>query len=350
MKFMNMKRFASLVMASVLALSLAIPAFAADTTPAGQVTITGTYQDIPIAVSVPTTGAAQINPYGLPVSVPVGETSVSLVGQKITTKPLNIKNQGTVKLDVNASLAVVPTGSDVSIKGGALESTDKGKEINVVLEVAALNESTLAVAPDSDTLEANLAKKFADDATWEGAASLTAPAAAKGATTVATPAKSDAAMAVLGAVTTNADSYKYGANSIALFRLTGDLNTEPVKADSSDDPWKAADGFTATVVFKFTPHADVDASVGLNKSTTSLTAGGDETLTATFAPGDSGLTVTSWAWSTTDATVAKPAASTTDSALVAAIGAGSATIKVVATLSDSSTVEATCDVTVTAAP
>ena len=42
MKFMNMKRFASTAMAGALVLSLAAPAFAATSTPAGQVTISGT--------------------------------------------------------------------------------------------------------------------------------------------------------------------------------------------------------------------------------------------------------------------------------------------------------------------
>lgn len=55
MKFMNKKRFGSTVMAGALALSLAAPAFAANNT---STTITGAYADIPIAVSVPTTGTA----------------------------------------------------------------------------------------------------------------------------------------------------------------------------------------------------------------------------------------------------------------------------------------------------
>ena len=82
MKFMNKKRFASSVLAGTLALSLAAPALAANNTTTN---IAGSYADIPIAVVVPTTGTAQINPYGLPVSITKSnDSTVDLTGQKIT--------------------------------------------------------------------------------------------------------------------------------------------------------------------------------------------------------------------------------------------------------------------------
>lgn len=343
MKFMNTKRFASTVMAGVLTLSLAVPAFAADTQPKNSTVVTGTYAEIPISVEVPTTGTAQINPYGLPVTLTKSDDkTVDLVGQQITTKPLSVKNQGNVKLDMDATLAVIPKG-DVAIAANA--NTDKG--IAVTLEVAAMNDATLAVASDSEKLADLIIDKFAADATWTNATSLPAPAAAKAATTV-TPASSTdngntSPMAVLGAVTQKAEGFTYGNTSIALFRLTGELAEEP----DTSGAWKETDGFTATIVFKFTPHADVAAKVTLDQTTLSLdgTTNTDATLTANFDAGDSDLTVATWSWSTSDATVAKPAASTTNSALVAHQGTGSATITVTATLSDGSTVTATCAVT-----
>lgn len=344
MKFMNLKRFASLVMASVLALSLAIPAFAADTTPTGQVVITGTYEDIPISVEVPTTGAAQINPYGLPVEVALSTgNTVSLTGQKITTQPLNVKNQGSVKLDMDASLLVIPKG-DVAI--ATAKSTDK--TIKVDLEVAAVNDDELAVLSDNERLPDLLIQKFADDANWENATTLAAPAVAKGATT-GTASKSTGAnspMAILGAATVNAtaNTITYAADSIAFFRLTGDLAQEPVKADSTEDPWKAADGFTATIVFKFTPHIFVDASVSL-PATLSIANGTNETLTATFDAGDTDLTVTTWAWESSDATVAALTGANAASKTVNWAKVGTANVTVTATLSDNSTVTATCAVT-----
>ena len=44
MKFMNTKRFASTVMAGVLTLSLAAPAFAASTQPKNSTVVEGTYK------------------------------------------------------------------------------------------------------------------------------------------------------------------------------------------------------------------------------------------------------------------------------------------------------------------
>ncbi|MDE6936140.1 MAG: hypothetical protein K2P26_11065 [Oscillospiraceae bacterium] len=244
MKFMNTKRFASTVMAGALALSLATPAFAA----ANTTVITGTYQDIEIAVEVPTTGTAQLNPYGLPVSIDKSDrTTATISDQKITSQPLSLKNQGATALDVYATLAVLPKG-DVSIGTAA----DNEKKIKVDLEVAALNDSALAVASTERTLEDLLIDRFANDASWANSKKLAAPIAAKAATTV-TPAKAPNALASLGAATVEGAIVTYGPKSIALVRLSGDLAEDPVDAASDPNPWKTTDGFEATVVFSFKP-------------------------------------------------------------------------------------------------
>lgn len=328
MKFMNTKRFASTVMAGVLTLSLAVPAFAASTQPKNSTVVEGTYKEIPIAVEVPTTGTAQINPYGLPVTITKSDDkTVSLVGQKITTQPLSIKNQGTTKLDVNASVTVATKGG-VSI--GTTAGTDK--TIAVSLEVAPMSDDTLAVASDSEKLADLLIDKFADAASWKNAAKVNVTAAD-------TAADSANTLAVLGAVTPKAEGFNYSKNSIALFRLTGDLAAEPVDGSSAADPWKETDGFTATVVFKFTPHADVAASVTLDKTTLSLdsTTNSNGTITATFDAGESGLTVTGYAWTSSAPTVASVAGTTVTGA-VTYVTAGTANITCTATLSDGSTV------------
>lgn len=253
MKFMNLKRFASTVMAGVLTLSLAVPAFAADTQPENSTVVTATYAEIPIAVEVPTTGTAQINPYGLPVTVTKSdEKTVDLVGQKITTQPLSIKNQGTTDLDVGATLAVTPKG-EVTIN----TSKNTDKQIKVDLEVVGLDDTTLAIASTSTKLEDMLIDKFAAPATWTNAKTLAAPAATTVNTAPAAPAESDAddPLATLGAATVKGEIITYAKNSIALFRLTGDLSQSPktIGANPTDNPWEAADGFTATIVFKFAP-------------------------------------------------------------------------------------------------
>ena len=328
MKFMNTKRFASTVMAGVLTLSLAVPAFAASTQPKNSTVVEGTYKEIPIAVEVPTTGTAQINPYGLPVTITKSDDkTVSLVGQKITTQPLSIKNQGTTKLDVNASVTVATKG-DVSI--GTTAGTDK--TIAVSLEVAPMSDDTLAVASDSEKLADLLIDKFADAASWKNAAKVNVTAAD-------TAADSANTLAVLGAVTPKAEGFNYSKNSIALFRLTGDLAAEPEDTSGAADPWKETDGFTATVVFKFTPHADVAASVTLDKTTLSLdsTTNSNGTITATFDAGESGLTVTGYAWTSSAPTVASVAGTTVTGA-VTYVTTGTANITCTATLSDGSTV------------
>lgn len=312
MKFMNMKRFASTVMAGVLTLSLATPAFAT-----GNVLITGTYADIEIAVEVPTTGTAQINPYGLPVTIDKSDrTSVDLVDQKITTQPMSIKNQSSIPLEIGASVTAVPKG-DVEIKT-SVAAADKGKQISLELQVAALNDSTLAVPTTDRTLEDKLIDKFAADATWASLATANKgvfPAAAKGATTAPTPT-AYSGLATVGAATIEGNIITYGPKSIALFRLDGFLNEAPEKTENSKqvaDPWAAADGFEATVAFTFKPAAKLNVTVTQPASGGSIAASASKawegtTITLTGTPATTGQTATFQVAATTaaDAT-GKPA-------------------------------------------
>lgn len=339
MKFMNMKRFGSIAMAGALALSLTVPAFAgsATTQPANSTKITGGYEDIPVSVEVPTTGEAQLNPYGLPVTITKSdEKTVDLVGQKITTKPLSIKNQGTTALDVGASLAVVPKG-EVSIAASA----DNDKAIKVDLEVVGLDDATLAVASTNTKLDDMLIEKFAAAATWAGASTLAAPAAAAGATTVTALSSPDnAPLATLGAATLKGDIVNYSKNSIALFRLTGDLAQSPKTGTTNPvaNPWETTDGFEATIVFKFVPAptrsavtiGDVTggtnvsiaadktiAAAGETVTLTGTNVGSTETITYTVT-GASGATVTVTPESNPDnATFVMPAEPVTVTASVA---------------------------------
>lgn len=345
MKFMNMKRFGAVVMAGALAVSMMAPAFAASN---NTTTIEGGYEEMPIAVVVPTTGTAQINPYGLPVTLTKTDTTkVQITGQKITTQPLSLRNQGTVGMDVNASLKVLPKG-DASIRGAALTASETGKEIDVSLEVAGLDNAKYAVSTIDPTLEDALIDAFADPATWTGAGSLRAPAAASPSATV-TPAKSGAALAVLGAATEAGGLVTYGNDSIAMFRLTGELNQEPNDGASPavDTPWTEEDGFTATIVFKFTPTVPSagDATVTLSP----LTLGADGNVTATFNAGSTSLTVTSWSWNSNNPSVATVTSSGTTGAVdvVSTTSNDTCNISVTATLSNGATLAATAPCVVT---
>lgn len=306
---------------------------------------------------VPTTGTAQLNPYGLPVNVAISEEAVTpITGQKITTQPLSIKNIGTVKLDVKGTLLVKPTG-DVSIdtaKGNNADGTSK--TIAVSLEVVGLDDNKYKVSADDEGLVFALNAAFAADATWTNKQSLAAPAYAKGGTAPAA-AKSTNAMATLGAATVADDVITFGKDSIALFRLSGDLNEEPVKAATSpatgtvDFPWTTEDGFEAKIAFKFTPHQDPpsagDATLTMAPTTASLGSSSTTTasLTATFAAGTSGLTVASWAWTSSNTSAATVGGATSGTVTVTYAGTGSTTVTCTATLSNGATLTATCAVT-----
>lgn len=348
MKFKNMKRFGSVVMAGALALSLAVPAFANDT-----VTIEGGYEAIPISVSVPTTGKAQINPYGLPVDFTLSDTitKVNVSGQQITSAPLSIRNQGTTKLSVNATLAVDTSGTDNGVEVVNADLTnEKGKEINLALQVAGLNDTKYAVSSLDTTLEDNIIKAFADTATWANAKSLKAEDTDPGtALADAAVAKSASALAVLGAATEGAGGLiTYGKDSIAVFRLTGKLNESPTKNDGTndvDDPWTTNDKFSAQVVFKFKPAKAASLTLSETSITLDATTTTNKDITATVNPGDTNLTAKSYAWTVEPATgIVQLSNATTATAKATYSGTGDAVIKCVVTLSDNSTVEATCAV------
>ena len=106
MKFLNKKRVASAALAGALALSMAAPAFAS------QSVITGNYKEIRLAVTVPTTGKAVINPYGMPVkALDTQSTPQEIAGKtlktagKIATQPLVMYNKTDVDLSVGATVS-----------------------------------------------------------------------------------------------------------------------------------------------------------------------------------------------------------------------------------------------------
>lgn len=228
MKFMNMKRFGATVMAGALALSMAAPAFAAEKTN-DTTTFTGKYEPITLAVTVPKTGDAIINPYGLPVALDE-ETVIS--GEQITTgAPLLIKNQSKVALAVTAKVkgTVKGTFTFSADAVGADETANKG---NVIFEAF----PAPGVLDDTDTLELNamFAALNSDDV------ALTA--------TVDTAEAETTGALVLREGDEEGLTQDGGA---AFVRLSGTVAKAPTTA------WVAADGFEATVVFSFEPSAYV---------------------------------------------------------------------------------------------
>ena len=108
------KRILSGAMAGVLALSMAVPAFAEDPAPTNTTTVfTGAYQEADIAVTVPGAVEAFLNPYGLGTTVEDSEgTKVNITGQ-IVSIPNAITNESGLNLTVGATI----TGEIVAAEG-----------------------------------------------------------------------------------------------------------------------------------------------------------------------------------------------------------------------------------------
>lgn len=347
MKFMNMKRFGAAVMGGVMALSMATPAFAS-----ANVEITGSYEEMEIAVVVTDSGEAQINPYGLPVELTKSDRTApkaTISNEQITCPVMAIRNQSTTPLNVGVSSFVVMPKGELAIG----TSKDTNKTAAVKLQVAELNESSLNVLTTAK-IDDILIDKFASSATWTGLTSdheLAAPTVAAGVTTLPSgtnPAKTTTTpIAVVRGAAPSADAadagkLKYDAKGIALFRLKGDLASDPVDSSSNDNPWEAADGFTAKIVFTFKPATPNGATM-----TAELDSGSAK---ATFTAGTPALTVEKYTWTSSDTTVATVVADT-GTTNTSAITAGSAasgsksTITCTATLSNGSKLVATFEYT-----
>lgn len=316
MKSMNLKRFASTVMAAVLALALAVPAFATNAT-----NITGTYRAITLAVTVPTTGSAIINPYGLPYELGEG---VSISGQQITTgAPLLIQNKSAVPLSVSASATGTVKGdfvfsaTDPTTAGtGGASLTTKAALVKVQLFPAAGIDESKA----TDTAALNQAFKALPDDSADPAKDIVVGTTAAEATDILTLAAGNASGELVD-------------GGAAFFRLSGTVVKKPAT------PWAAADGFTVKIAFTFEPTVE-EAEAGTLAATkadgTALTTANtigattDTTAKITLTPSlPQGVTVADWTWASSDTDSATIAENTPDtSATLTYAWAGSTIVSV----------------------
>lgn len=253
MKFMNMKRFGATVMAGALALSMAAPAFAADTAPT--TTFTGKYEPITLNVTVPQTGSALINPYGLPVTLDE-ETVIS--GEQITTgAALLIKNQSKVALAVTAKVTGTEKG-DAKLVATVAES-DTAKNIAAKFEAF----KAPGVLDDTDELELNAMFAALKSENADLSADIT-----------------DSENATTGdLVLREGDEEGLTQDGGAAFiRLSGNVVKAPTAA------WAAADGFEAKVVFSFEPSEYV-GTVELTAAATEVASDGTLDITVKLPAG-----------------------------------------------------------------
>lgn len=342
----NLKtRIFSGLMAGILAVSLAVPAFASGTTvttPNRSTTITGAFEDIVIDVNVPTTGDAQINPYGIPVKLEEAGTN-KITGEQIVTKPLLLINNSDSNVNVSASVTATAKG-DLRFATAAPTSTDTYKSAYVYLQ---LKSTTLADAQKATTAQvtANEDIQGLDPAAvnpvfanWKQDYTAATDLVLNGSSAaskdnMATLAAST--VAVSGGTTT----VTWNSGSIAAFRLAGKVNANPKEA------WNTKDGFTAAVAFTFKPDtttASLDQTAVTLGSTT-----GTQDLTVSLSNGV-GIDSVTWASDATGkATVAAKATPDDGSvATVTGVAAGSANITATVVGDNGITYTATCAVTI----
>lgn len=283
MKFMNWKRIASTAMAGVMALSLAVPGLAAEKS----TTITGAYKAVTLAVTVPSTGKAIINPYGLPIAL--DETS-KVTGQQITTgAPYMVENRSEVALSVSANVIAAATGD---FEFSATDPTGTDKAGHVIFQMFPAAGVTEANATDT----AAVAAKFAalpDDS----------PDPTKDITLddTATGGVGEDDIIVIRGANANGELQDGGA---AFFRLSGTVVQKPATA------WAVEDGFTAKIVFTFAPSTYKVEGGSLAADATTLNAAAG-TATITLTP-PTGVTVTSATWTSSETAAATVAADASD--------------------------------------
>ena len=263
MKTLNLKRVASLALVLVLALSLAVPSFAAEYS----TIIQGNYQEVPISVTLSATNAALvINPLKMPVDIGTGANKATVKGQQIvTTTPLYIANTGAVALDVAATFTAKGGTASAVVNDVTAESAktlDK-KFMTVNLEVfAADGIDDAALKVEKTVNDAFVALKSEDAVLTATPGNATSDAATKANTAYtkdATPTGSDGLTLKAGA----AD--KAVAGGVAFFRVTGFVGQKAA--------WATTDQLVTKVVFTFTPAEDEE-----EEEEDSLPDGGDLTL------------------------------------------------------------------------
>lgn len=319
MKFMNMKRFGSIVMAGALALSMAAPAFATYNT-----TITGSVQPITLRVTVPTTGAAIINPYGLPYTM----ATTTISGQQIvTTAPLVIQNKSSVALSVAAN--VTGTASNGVILEASSATTDyttaEDKKLQVKFEAFTADTLTALNVADTDVLRPLHAALDSDDAVLTADVTTTATNATG--TLVLREGKDD----------------EVQSGGAAMFRLSGKVAKKAA--------WAADDTFGATIAFTFEPGEYTKSAGTIALSTTgnvTFGVGGSDTPngTATLTPAlPTGVTAKTTVWDSSEPTKVEIVSQTATTATLKAKAEGASTITVTIEGSDGLTYISTLDVT-----
>lgn len=235
---MKFKKVAAMVLAGAMALSMAVPAFAADTDLEQSTEISGTTQTPTISISVPATGAVVLNPYKMSVDVSAAQDGSDMVTNQIISATNYIKNKTDVALAVSATVTGKTAGEAVfataTTQGGTKAVTTKSAFVYLEVIDAGAGDDDAATEPTTAPTDASWK---AYDAKAVNQVLLAAKAVTK-ANMLTVPAVAD------------------GASSFIAFRLAGDAASSPTKA------WTSADTVSATIAFTFTPTVQATGTGG----------------------------------------------------------------------------------------
>lgn len=320
MKFMNMKRFGATVMAGALALSMAAPAMAASQS----TVIDSTFNPITLAVTVPKTAKAIINPYGLPYTME-GEVTVSGANAVITTgSAMLIENRSAVALKVGAKVKGETKGTGVAFATGA-SVDDAKKEVKVSFEAFEAVGITEANFSEPETVNPKFANLKTADAKLTAAVDTTE--------TTATDAGSGL---ILREANADGEMQNGGAGFFRLVGTAGKTQT-----------WEKTDGFTTTIAFTFTPDTYTAKSMAPTTTANTLSVAAS-TTTATVAPGGLPAGVTAKADTIKFSLNDENLASITSAGVVTPKAAGALTVTVTCDGSDGLPYNGTVAITITA--
>lgn len=281
---MSKKKLLTLALACIMLVTLAVPVFATGNNtpqfdPNSDLTtvVKALYQEVPISVSVPTSGDVVLNPLGMPVPVRElnGRGEYDLSGQ-IISYPMYITNMSKVDLSIKVEVTGSTQGGLI-FSPSSISTSAAAKQAYVRLQVLSVPDDAsdpnlLALTADgvdtaNEIFDAVL-PILADEAYWatesnSKGANVTACTVGVAKATInnagvlkkATPYRAEASGGDIspGDVGSEEQLFAYNTGSIAIFRLTGVMASSPVTPWTAPVDGEGGDGFTATVVFSFTP-------------------------------------------------------------------------------------------------
>lgn len=219
---MKFKKIVSSALASALAFSMAVPAFAASSDLTATTNYEGTLQAPTISITVMDSGSVIVNPYKMSVTPSGGSATTD----QIISPVQYITNASNVALNVSATVTgKLPTGKkDVTFATATTQNASKPLTTNSIFMYFEIAPASSATDVPSWPENYN-AKPAADQETKQ----------------VLVAAKATTASNLLTLDVGNT------TNTFAAYRLTGDAVSSPTRA------WAEDDAVSVSVAFTFTP-------------------------------------------------------------------------------------------------